>query len=57
MKVRTFSIGWSYVYSGEHVARGGMTGRMRSTGRSTSSHLHFEAAKDGWLLDPLAVVP
>jgi Flp pilus assembly pilin Flp len=47
----------SYVYVGEHVARGELIGRMGSTGRSTGSHLHFEIAKDSWLLDPLRVLP
>lgn len=47
----------SYVHAGEHVARGVMIGRMGSTGRSTGPHLHFEIAKDSWLLDPLDVLP
>lgn len=47
----------SYVHAGEHVARGEMIGRMGSTGRSTGPHLHFEIAKDSWLLDPLDVLP
>jgi Flp pilus assembly pilin Flp len=47
----------SYVHVGEHVARGELIGRMGSTGRSTGSHLHFEIAKDSWLLDPLRVLP
>jgi murein DD-endopeptidase MepM/ murein hydrolase activator NlpD/Flp pilus assembly pilin Flp len=47
----------SYVDIGEHVARGEMIGRMGSTGRSTGSHLHFEIAKESWLLDPLLVLP
>jgi murein DD-endopeptidase MepM/ murein hydrolase activator NlpD len=47
----------SYVHVGEHVATGEVIGRMGSTGRSTGSHLHFEVAKDSWLLDPLRVLP
>ncbi len=47
----------SYVHVGENVARGELIGRMGSTGRSTGSHLHFEIAKDSWLLDPLLVLP
>jgi Flp pilus assembly pilin Flp len=47
----------SYVAVGDHVARGEVIGRMGSTGRSTGSHLHFEIAKDSWLLDPLRVLP
>ncbi len=47
----------SYVHVGEHVARGELIGRMGSTGRSTGSHLHFEIAKDRWLLDPLRALP
>lgn len=47
----------SYVHVGEHVAKGESIGRMGSTGRSTGSHLHFEIAKDSWLLDPLDVLP
>jgi murein DD-endopeptidase MepM/ murein hydrolase activator NlpD/Flp pilus assembly pilin Flp len=47
----------SYVRVGEHVDKGEMIGRMGSTGRSTGSHLHFEIAKESWLLDPLQVLP
>jgi murein DD-endopeptidase MepM/ murein hydrolase activator NlpD/Flp pilus assembly pilin Flp len=47
----------SYVHLGEHVATGELIGLMGSTGRSTGSHLHFEIAKDSWLLDPLDVLP
>jgi Flp pilus assembly pilin Flp len=47
----------SYVHVGEHVAGGEVIGRMGSTGRSTGSHLHFEIAKESWLLDPLQVLP
>lgn len=47
----------SYVQTGEHVSKGEIIGRMGSTGRSTGSHLHFEVAKDSWLLDPLQVLP
>ncbi len=47
----------SYVHVGQHVDKGEMIGRMGSTGRSTGSHLHFEIAKDSWLLDPLQVLP
>ncbi|TKJ30613.1 MAG: hypothetical protein CEE40_04635 [Chloroflexi bacterium B3_Chlor] len=47
----------SYVHAGEYVARGEMIGRMGSTGRSTGPHLHFEIAKDNWLLDPLRALP
>jgi murein DD-endopeptidase MepM/ murein hydrolase activator NlpD len=47
----------SYVHEGEYVSRGEMIGRIGSTGRSTGPHLHFEVAKDTWLLDPLDVLP
>lgn len=41
------------VEPGAHVERGTIIGRAGSTGRATSSHLHYEVRIDGTAMDPL----
>ncbi len=41
-----------YVKAGDHVARGQVIGRMGSSGRSTGTHLHFEARTNGSAVSP-----
>lgn len=45
-----------YVSVGQNVNRGSALGKMGSTGRSTGTHLHFEASKNGIKLNPLTVL-
>lgn len=40
------------VAEGDHVAAGGVVGRLGSTGRSTGPHLHYETRIDGEAVDP-----
>ncbi len=42
---------------GQKVARHDVLGEVGNTGRSTGSHLHFEAWRDGEPLDPASLVP
>ena len=44
------------VQKGQRVTRGGVIGRVGSTGRSTFSHLHYEIERDGERVDPLRFV-
>jgi len=43
----------SLVHVGDHIARGGVVGRIGSTGWSTGPHLLFEVREDGAPVDPL----
>ena len=38
---------------GQDVAKGGVVGRIGSTGRSTACHMHFEVILDGSYVDPM----
>lgn len=42
---------------GVRVNRGDIIARIGSTGRSTGSHLHFEARKHGRSFDPVLLLP
>lgn len=42
-----------YVNVGQNVAKGGIIGKMGSSGRSSGTHLHFEVRRGGTLLNPL----
>lgn len=42
---------------GETVSAGQTIGAVGQTGQSTGPHLHFEAAQDGALVDPLSLLP
>lgn len=44
------------VKKGEEIERGGLIGRVGSTGRSTGNHLHFEILVDGTPTNPLAYI-
>jgi len=45
------------VSPGERIARGDRLGSVGSTGRSTGPHLHFEALRDGKIVDPGVAAP
>ena len=36
-----------------HVVRGGVVGKVGSSGRSTGPHLHYEVRRNGDAIDPL----
>lgn len=42
---------------GQKVARGSLLGQVGSSGRSTGPHLHFEASRDGRVVDPGVAAP
>jgi murein DD-endopeptidase MepM/ murein hydrolase activator NlpD len=44
------------VKPGQRVKRGDVIARVGSSGRSTSSHVHYEILKDGLHVDPMAFV-
>lgn len=44
------------VSAGEHIHRGDIIGYVGSTGRSTSSHLHYEILLNGQLTNPLKLL-
>lgn len=47
----------SRVHTGQKVTQGDVIGEVGSTGRVTSSHLHFEIRKDNVARDPLHYLP
>ena len=54
---------WSYLHLsqpsvnvGELVRQGQVIGLLRSTGRSTGSHLHLQIEEDGKTVDPLPLI-
>lgn len=42
------------VRPGQRVSRGGILGRVGSTGRSTGPHLHYSVFRNGLPVDPKA---